>query len=105
MLESKADTKLCVSSEIYSYSHVILRESASIYYIDRLKTVMVDPVDYNTQEIYFHSGEEADVVSCLGEVLENTEGKMSVRVDLFELLRDVDFFIKQVELCEKNRTQ
>lgn len=67
--------------------------------------MMVDPVDYNTQEIYFHANNKVEVVSCLGETLENTEGKMSVRVELFELLRDVDFFIKQVEACEKNRTQ
>jgi hypothetical protein len=66
---------------------------------------MVDPVDYNTQEIYFHSSEQVDVISCLGESLVNTEGKMTVRVDLFELLKDVDYFIKMVEICEKNRVQ
>lgn len=63
---------------------------------------MVDPVDYNTLEVYFHSGQN-DVVSCLGEVITNTEGRMSVKVELFELLRDVDFFSKMVENCEKNR--
>jgi hypothetical protein len=46
---------------------------------------MVDPVDYST----------------LGETLNNP--CMAVKVDLFELLKDVDFFSKAVENCEKNR--
>lgn len=65
---------------------------------------MVDPVDYNTLEIYFYNG-NCDVVSCLGEVIPNTEGRMSVKVELFELLKDIDFFSKMVEVCEKNRAQ
>jgi hypothetical protein len=67
--------------------------------------MMVDPVDYNTQEIYFHSSEHVDVISCLGEPLINTEGKMTIRVDLFDLLKDIDYFTKMVEISEKNRTQ
>lgn len=60
--------------------------------------MMVDPVDYNTQEIYFHIG-KIEVMSCLGQLLENTEGKMSYQVDLFELLKDVDYFIKALDVC------
>jgi hypothetical protein len=82
--------------------HSLLAESACLYEINPLRTLVIDPVDYLTHEIYFTSAAEARVYSCLNEEITDRRSFV-VRVPLFEYLRDVDYFTKQVEALEGHR--
>lgn len=62
---------------------------------------MIDQADYDTQEVYFNS-RDIQILSCLGEKVNVGENIYNVRVDVFEFLRDIEFFIKNVEVAEKN---
>ena len=66
--KSLKHVKLCQGpEEIYSVGHTILSESAIVYEINPLRTLVIDPNDYLTHEIYFTNSEnEAKVYSCLG---------------------------------------
>lgn len=81
--------------------HALLAESACFYEINPLRAMVIDPVDYLTHEIYFTSG-EGKVFSCLNEEITDKRSFI-VRVQLFDYLRDVDYFIKQVEALEGQR--
>lgn len=95
--------KLCEKpEEIYSVGHALLAESACVYEINPLRAVVIDPVDYLTHEIYFTSSANARIYSCLNEEITDKRSFV-VRVHLFDYLRDVDYFIKQVEALEGQR--
>jgi hypothetical protein len=64
--------------------------------------VVIDPVDYLTHEIYFTSSSEARVYSCLNEEIADKRSFV-VKVNLFDYLKDVDYFIKSVEVLEGQR--
>jgi hypothetical protein len=79
--------------QIYSTSHSIIGESACIYEINPFHLLVIDPVDYLTHEIYFTSSENPWVYSCLGEEIKE-KSNFFLKVNLFDYLKDVDFFIK-----------
>lgn len=59
-------------------------------------------MDYLTHEIYFTAAANVHVYSCLNEEIADRRSFV-VRVAPFEYLRDVDYFIKQVEALEGQR--
>ena len=97
--------KLCQGTEdIHSVSRSLLSESACIYEINPLKMLVIDPNDYLTHEIYFTNSEKAQVWSCLGNQVEDVSCFVK-RITLFDYLKDVDFFIKTIEVMETMRGQ
>lgn len=95
--------KLCERpEEIFAVGHALLAESACIYEVNPLRTLVIDPVDYLTHEIYFTSAADVRLYSCLNEEIADKRSFV-VRVQLFEYLRDVDYFVKQVEALEGQR--
>jgi hypothetical protein len=66
--------------------------------------VVIDPVDYLTHEIYFTNSDNTHIYSCLGEELADKRN-LAVKVNLFDYIKDVDYFIKTIELLETQRAQ
>lgn len=64
--------------------------------------MVVDNSDYLTHEIYFTNAEKVTVLNCTGEELTDQRSFVS-RVQLFDYLKDVDYFIKAVEALEGHR--
>ena len=66
--------------------------------------MVVDPNDYLTHEIYFTACDKVQIFSSLGQELSEADSKNFVaRVNLFDYLKDVDFFTKTVEQMEQQR--
>ncbi|KRW98922.1 hypothetical protein PPERSA_09447 [Pseudocohnilembus persalinus] len=81
---------------------------------DKSKLLIVDPSDYYTQHIFFDDNITDDHESCadVREVLngniitqKDALGKYTVKVDLIDVLKEPDFFMKQIDACEKIRQQ
>ena len=101
--KSLKQIKLCEgSSNIYTHGHNILAESACIYEVNSSHTVFLDPVDYLTHEIYFTCSPEPKIYSCLGEKIASTESTI-LQINVFDYLKDVDYFVKHTEALEKKR--
>lgn len=66
--------------------------------------MLIDPVDYLTQQIYFAVNNEITISSVTGEKIQKIESFFE-KVDEYELLRDVDYFIKKIEVKEHYRAK
>jgi len=66
--------------------------------------VIIDPVDYLTHEIYFTNSDNTHIYSCLGEEITDKRNFV-VKVNLFDYIKDVDYFIRSIEVLEGQRVQ
>ncbi|EGR28967.1 hypothetical protein IMG5_165630 [Ichthyophthirius multifiliis] len=115
------------SHQIYTITQELLKESCAIAIIDDWynwnkngekynfsKTLFIDQTDYLTQHIFFDDNITEDD-QCIVDTIDAVKGtripikksinKYLVRVNMLDVLKDPDFFLKSIELCEKQRAE